>query len=296
MENTIEHTIEHTIRTALHGAFKTLEKKTYDTERDDFLDVLLEDVMDILFPKQTKVAEAKLPTVDDLVDSMTKMKIEEEKKPEPVEEKKPEPEKKEKKKPGPKPKAKKEEKPAEPVEEKKPEPVEEKKEEEKKPVKQRVKPGPKPKPKPEGPVNVEKLTPTQTKKIKAIAEKAKVEFDKNAVLAYMNKLTKEEFDAKKLEQHAEAYYAAPAPEPVEEEPVKEDEKKEEPAEEKKEVAMIVVPFEGKEYFVNPDTKRVYNQEFDTDGNPTVSESVGYVGMAAFKDMTAIYEEILAEDN
>jgi hypothetical protein len=248
----MENTIEFAIRTALHGAFKTLEKKTYDVERQDFLDVLLEDVMDILFPKQTKVSEVSVPTVEDA-------KIEE-----PAEEKKPEPEKKERKKPGPKPKP-------QPEPETAPEPAPE-------PVRQRVKPGPKPKPKHEGPVNVDKLTPTQTKKLKTAAETHKIDFNKNAILEYLNQLTKEEFDAKKLEEHAETYYTRVTEVPKEEE--------------NKEIDGIEIEFEGKKYIVNEATKRVYQQEFDVNGNPTVAVPVGYVGMATFKDMEPIYEEIM----
>ena len=44
-------------------------------------------------------------------------------------------------------------------------------------TKQRAKPGPKPKPKPEGPVNIEKLNPTQTKKLKVASEEAKVDLE-----------------------------------------------------------------------------------------------------------------------
>ena len=49
--------------------------------------------------------------------------------------------------------------------------------------------------------------------------------------------------------------------------------------------MIVV-FNGKEYFVNPETKRVYEGEgtCDADGNWTNYKGVGYVGMAMFAEM------------
>lgn len=50
--------------------------------------------------------------------------------------------------------------------------------------------------------------------------------------------------------------------------------------------LVIVEFEGKDYYVNEESKRVYLPvgEFDADGQPTSWDPVGYVGMAAFKDM------------
>lgn len=258
--------MENAIRTALHSAFKTLEFKTYDVERVDFLDVLLEDVMDILFPKQPKVSIVTLPTV---AEENTEPVVAEEEKTVVVAEP-------EKKKPGPKPKL---DESGNPVARKKPGP----KPKEDEPEPEKKKPGPKPKPKPEGPMNIDKLTPTQTKKLKTAAENSKIDFDKNAILAYLNQLSKEDFDAKKLEQHAETYYAGLAEASAQ----KEDEKREKD--------MIEIEFQGKTYVVDEATKRVYTQEFDVDGNPTVAVPVGYVGMAAFEEMAPIYEEIIKQN-
>jgi hypothetical protein len=49
--------------------------------------------------------------------------------------------------------------------------------------------------------------------------------------------------------------------------------------------MEVVEFNGKDYYVNPETKRVYEGEIDEEsGTVKVTKPVGYVGMAEFKDM------------
>ncbi len=135
-------------------------------------------------------------------------------------------------------------------------------------VKQRVKPGPKPKPKPEGPVNIEKLNPTQTKKLKAASEEAKVEPDKKAFLAYLNGLTSEEFDDKKFEDHIKDFLA---PKPAVEE--EEEEKPKLAA-----IPCIETEFEGETYFVDPKTKKVYKNEGEVD------VYVGDVGLAKFADM------------
>ena len=51
------------------------------------------------------------------------------------------------------------------------------------------------------------------------------------------------------------------------------------------VDLEVVEFKGKEYYVNPETKRVYEGGVNEDGELTVTKPVGYVGMAEFKEMT-----------
>jgi len=50
------------------------------------------------------------------------------------------------------------------------------------------------------------------------------------------------------------------------------------------VDLEVVEFEGKEYYVNPETKRVYEGVTNAEGELTITRPVGYVGMADFKDM------------
>jgi len=119
-------------------------------------------------------------------------------------------------------------------------------------------------PKPEG-VNLDKLTPTQVKKLKAVADELKVELDKKAFLAHLNAMSPAVFGATTLESHyrhflqpAETVPAAPQQE--------------------KEMDAVEVEFEGKTYYVDESDMRVYEQKGE------VYEPVGYVGMAAFKEM------------
>jgi hypothetical protein len=113
-----------------------------------------------------------------------------------------------------------------------------------------------------GPENLAKLTPTQTKKFK---EQAGESADKKAFLAYVNAMTPEEYNSKKLEEHMAAFAkSAPVPEATVE----------------KDRECIEVEFEGKTYYVSPEDKKVYAEE----GEDGVHVFVGYAGMAAFKDM------------
>jgi hypothetical protein len=149
-------------------------------------------------------------------------------------------------------------------------------------------------------VNIDKLTPTHTKKIKAIADEIKVAVpDKKLVLAYLNGLTSEVYNSKKMDEHLRTFLtpAPPAPAPIPAEMVtlpaspKEDEDVPEdyddvgnlpapvpnmaPAEEGESIECIEVVFKGKVYYVDPTTKKVYN---DTDAY------VGDVGVNLFKGM------------
>jgi hypothetical protein len=133
------------------------------------------------------------------------------------------------------------------------------------PAAEKKKPGPKPKAKPEGPVNVEKLTPTHKKHIKAIAEELHVTVDDKGFLAYANAMSAEQWAAQALDDHIRAF-ASPttselAPPPTE---------------------FLEVEFNGKDYLVNPETNFIYTV---SDG-PTVKARthVGVVGMLEFKDM------------
>jgi hypothetical protein len=146
---------------------------------------------------------------------------------------------KEKKKRAPKAKKEEEVKGEEPKEEKKPKTKKEKEEK---------------------PKHVEKLSPTDTKKLKAIADEAKQEFDKKAVLAYLNGLEKETLDSKTLEEHARDFYA--------------------PKEVMVEKELLVVEFKGEEYCVDTDSTpmKVYKSEGEVD------KLVGHVGALEFADM------------
>jgi hypothetical protein len=121
-----------------------------------------------------------------------------------------------------------------------------------------------------GPVNLEKLTPTQTKQLKKLADEAKVEVDKKAFVAHLNDMTAEAYNATSLDEHMKAFVhsraggvAAPAEPEVEEE----------------EAECVEMDFNGITYYVNPDNKKVYVEE----GGGHVFK--GYVGMAAFAEMT-----------
>ena len=133
--------------------------------------------------------------------------------------------------------------------------------------------------KPKKEVNLAKVDPTWRKHLKTAAKAQKIEVTKETetgLLSYLNSLSKEEFNAKKAEEHISAFLgrsnAAPAPAPVED---------------KVATDLEIVEFEGKDYYVNPETKRVYEGqgEYDEDAGWTNYKPVGYVGMAAFTEMT-----------
>jgi hypothetical protein len=119
-------------------------------------------------------------------------------------------------------------------------------------------------PKPEG-VNLDKLTPTQVKKLKAVADELKVELDKKAFLAHLNAMSPAVFGATTLESHYRHFL-----QPAETAPAA--------PQQEKEMDAVEVEFEGKTYYVDESDMRVYEQKGE------VYEPVGYVGMAAFKEM------------
>jgi hypothetical protein len=132
------------------------------------------------------------------------------------------------------------------------------------PVVAKKKPGPKPKAvKAEGPVNVEKLTPTHKKHIKQIAEELKVEPRDKEFLAYANGMSAEEWSGKPLDDHIRAFLM-PEPLPLAAAPKEFD----------------VVEFKGVEYLVDPETKFVY--ESTKEG--TVRNHLGVVGQMEFEHM------------
>lgn len=140
--------------------------------------------------------------------------------------------------------------------------------EEKKPV-EKKKPAPR-KPKAKAPgVNIKSLNKTQEKKLEKIAKDHKLETTKERLLEYLNGLTPEDFDAKKFEDHILDCFK---PKPKEEEKV--------PTE------LVVVEFEGKEYYVDEKSKKVLvgKGQQNEDGTYPGWEMVGYVGMAAFEKM------------
>lgn len=168
--------------------------------------------------------------------------------------------------------------------------------------KARAKPGPKPK-EATGPVHLEKLTPTQWKKMKAIAEELTCpEPDKKQFLSWVNALSKETYDAHKLEDHMRNFLK-PADAPAVEQPVAADAAPAAPAEpavekktrgrkpkavapppapepeEKKEEPLVEsegwdIEWQGKTYFVEKESRKVFLDEV----------KVGYVDMGMFAGM------------
>jgi hypothetical protein len=130
------------------------------------------------------------------------------------------------------------------------------------------KPGPKPKAaKAEGPVNLEKMTPTHKKHLKAIAEELKVESRDKEFLAYANGMSAEEWSGKTLDDHIRVFLT-PTPPPLAPPPTE----------------FTVVEFKGKEYLVDPETKFVYATSDEDDTVVRARDPVGVVGILEFAHM------------
>lgn len=115
--------------------------------------------------------------------------------------------------------------------------------------------------------NLAKIDPTWRKHLKA-ADKEHAKELEPELLKYVNSLSNEDFHAKTTEAHVADFVASRSDGKVEAE-------------------LTEVTFEGKEYLVNPETKRVYEGEGVYD--PATREwtnykPVGTVGMAAFTEM------------
>lgn len=154
-------TIEQVFRPVISAAFKSLENKTYDTNREDYMDVLLEDLFTILFPKK----EALITTAVTAPTSPPKEKKKPGPKPKESPPKAESSPPKEKKKSGPKPKASKTEG-----------------EGETSPPKEKKKPGPKPKDKESPPkANPSPKTPPKEEEKKKPGPKPKLDENGNPV-------------------------------------------------------------------------------------------------------------------
>jgi hypothetical protein len=115
--------------------------------------------------------------------------------------------------------------------------------------------------------NLPKIDPTWRKHLKA-ADKDHAKELEPQLLEYVNSLSNEDFHAKTTEAHVADFIASRSDGKVEAE-------------------LTEVTFEGKEYLVNPETKRVYEGEGVYDEATrewTNYKGVGYVGMAAFTEM------------
>lgn len=131
------------------------------------------------------------------------------------------------------------------------------------------------KPKAEKPAedaNLAKIDPTWRKHLKH-ADKDHAKELEPELLKFLNALSKEDFNAKKAEEHVADFIASRVTKAAE-------------SDGKVEADLIEVEFGGKTYYVNSETKRVYEGEgtCDAEGNWTNYRGVGYVGMAAFADM------------
>jgi hypothetical protein len=239
MSTTIEQSLKQIIAAAIHQ----VKSKTYERAEDvDPVEAFIEDLFAVLFPTQqpqqqpTEVQHVTVPTV-----AAAPEKPKRGRKPKAAEQEQPQPEAApEKPKRGRKPKTTPPSTPpAAPEQTEAP-----------------------PAPKKEQAKNIDKLTATNKKHIKKWAEEVGVaEPDTKALLAHVNAMSAEEFNALTFEQHVKAFLQ-PAEQPQEE----------------KELELLEVQFNGKTYYVNEEDKRVYEEK---DGEHV---GVGYVGMAAFADM------------
>lgn len=115
--------------------------------------------------------------------------------------------------------------------------------------------------------NLAKIDPTWRKHLKA-ADKDHAKELEPQLLEYVNALTNEAFNAKTAEAHVADFVASRSDGKVL-------------------TDLNVVEFNDKEYYVNPETKRVYEGEGVYDEATqqwTNFKPVGYVGMAAFAEM------------
>jgi hypothetical protein len=116
-------------------------------------------------------------------------------------------------------------------------------------------------------LNVAKIDPTWRKLLKE-ADKDHAKELEPELLKYLNGIPNAVFNDKPARQHVAEFI----------------ESRKAPAESLESADLEVVEFKGKEYYVNPETKRVYEGVLNDEGVLTVTRPVGYVGMAEFKDM------------
>jgi len=128
---------------------------------------------------------------------------------------------------------------------------------------------------PKAAANVPKIDPTWRKLLKE-ADKEHAKELEPELLKYLNSISNAVFNDKPARQHVTEFLAArqPVAEP-------------EPA---GPVDLEVVEFNGQDYYVNPETKRVYEGVMSEDGELKITRPVGYVGMADFKDMVLDEED------
>ena len=122
--------------------------------------------------------------------------------------------------------------------------------------------------------NLPKIDPTWKKHLKKAAGDKYGKDLENYLLKFVNAMNNTAFNNIGAEEHIKTFMAQKdAPAPADDGKV--------------DAELTIVEFNDKEYYVNPETKRVYEGEgeFDEDvGGWTNYKAVGYVGMAAFADM------------
>jgi hypothetical protein len=125
--------------------------------------------------------------------------------------------------------------------------------------------------------NLKKMDPTWRKHLKTTAKAQGKEVTKDLeadLLSYLNRFTAEEFGSKKAEEHVTEFLAPQTASNAAAGATPTD--------------LDIVEFNGQDYFVNPETKRVYEgigARDDDTGAYANYKPIGYVGMAAFEEMT-----------
>jgi len=115
--------------------------------------------------------------------------------------------------------------------------------------------------------NVAKIDPTWRKLLKE-ADKEHAKELEPELLKYLNNITNAVFHDKPARQHVTEFIES-----------------RKPAAEPPEMGVLeVVVFNGTDYYVVRETKRVYEGVMDAEGELKITRPVGYVGMADFKDM------------
>jgi hypothetical protein len=252
MSSTTTITMEHAMKQAITAAFKALEGKTYDVERDDFLDVLLADLFSTLFPHDSTVPAVAAPAAEPKKKVAKKAKKVD---PEPV--------------PAAAdgPAAAGAGAPAAPATE---EP--------------KVKKAPKKAKKEDAPPadkNIE-WSPTWTKRVKPVVKELGLTMNvtpakQKEFAAHLNGLSKADYDARTFEEHMRDYLRASVPPAPAAAPKPSDGGRAAAGDDEVEVTEVV--FKGVTYSVDtrkPDAMAVYNAEG--------TKHLGYVGSGDFADM------------
>lgn len=235
--------IEHNIKQAITAAVKAIEFKKYHVENDEVVDNILKDIFRSLFPHSPDLVAVEKVEVVQ-IPIVGAANAAASAEPEPAPAPAPPAAEEKPKKKGGRPKKEKDAAAGE---------------KEKK--------------------NMEKINPTQKKAMKKINDAV----DAKDFLAYVNKLSEDEYKSKTFEDHVRAFveYQNHLRDYVDGHArgggV-------EPMQDVRSRLLLPVQFKGKDYFVDPETNKVYEAGDDVD------KLVGHVGMLAFKDMVVPEKE------